>query len=79
MNLYAVFTENTGNKISEAWLVMAKDEEDAKAKTVKEGESWHHPAKYTVTKVVFLRETVPADTKAMEYLYVRYVYSWERE
>lgn len=37
MNLYAVFTENTENKISEAWLVMAKNEEDAKAKAVKAG------------------------------------------
>lgn len=79
MNLYAVFTENTGNKISEGWIVMAKDEEEAKAKAVKEGESWHHPAKYTATNAVFLRETVPSDTQAMEYLEVRYIYSWERD
>lgn len=79
MNLYAVFTENTGDKIGEAWLVMADNEEEAKAKAVKEGESWHYPAKYTVTKVVFLRETVLSDTRAMEYLEVRYIYSWERD
>lgn len=37
MNLYAVFTENTGDKIGEAWLVMADNEEEAKAKAVKAG------------------------------------------
>lgn len=78
MNLYTVFTENNGNKISEVWLVMAKDEEDAKAKTVKEGESWLYPAKYTMIKAVFLRETVPSDMRA-GHLHVRYLNSWERE
>lgn len=37
MNLYAVFTENTGDKIGEAWLVMADNEEEAKAKAAKAG------------------------------------------
>lgn len=78
MNLYAVFTENTENKISEAWLVMAKDEEEAKTNAIAEGESesW---GKYTATKVVFLRESYHGDVEAMEGAKARYIYSWERE
>lgn len=79
MNMYAVFTENDWDNICEMWLVMASDEEDAKAKAVKEGENRHYPTKYTATKVVFLREALPADAQAMDYLEARYLYSWEKE
>lgn len=41
MKMYAVFTENDWDNICEMWLVMASDEEDAKVKAVKEGESRH--------------------------------------
>lgn len=79
MKMYAVFTENDWDNICEMWLVMANDEENAKVKAVKEGESRHYPTKYTATKVVFLREALPADAQAMDYLDARYLYSWERE
>lgn len=79
MKMYAVFTENDWDNICEMWLVMANDEEDAKVKAVKEGENRHYPTKYTATKVVFLREALPADAQAMDYLDARYLYSWERE
>lgn len=79
MKMYAVFTENDWDNICEMWLVMANDEENAKVKAVKEGESRHYPTKYTATKVVFLREALPADAQAMDYLDARYLYNWERE
>ena len=79
MKMYAVFTENDWDNICEMWLVMARDEEDAKMKAVKEGESRHYPTKYTATKVVFLREALSTDAQAMDYLDALYLYSWERE
>lgn len=79
MKMYAVFTENNWNDICEMWLVMASNEEDAKVKAVKEGESRHYPTKYTATKVVFLRDALPADAQAMDHLDARYLYSWEQE
>lgn len=79
MKIYAVFTENDWDNICEMWLVMARDEEDAKMKAVKEGESRYYSTKYTATKVVFLREALSADAQAMDYLDARYLYSWERE
>ena len=79
MKMYAVFTENDWDNICEMWLVMARDEEDAKMKAVKEGESRHYPTKYTATKVVFFREALFTDAQAMDYLDARYLYSWERE
>lgn len=79
MKMYAVFTENDWDNIYEMWLVMARDEEDAKMKAVKEGESRHYPTKYTATKVVFLRDALSTDAQAMDYLDARYLYSWERE
>ena len=36
MKMYAVFTEKDWDNICEMWLVMARDEEDAKMKAVKE-------------------------------------------
>lgn len=79
MKMYAVFTENDWDNICEMWLVMARDEEDAKMKAVKEGESRHYPTKYTATKVVFLREALSTDAQAMDYLDAHCLYSWERE
>lgn len=79
MKMYAVFTENDWDNICEMWLVMARDEEDAKMKAVEEGESRDRSTKYTATKVVFLREALSTDAQAMDYLDARYLYSWERE
>lgn len=79
MKMYAVFTENDWDNICEMWLVMARDEEDAKMKAVKEGESRNYHTKYTATKVVFLREALSTDAQAMDYLDTYYLYSWERE
>lgn len=78
MKMYAVFTENTDDHLNDMWLVMANNEEEAKANAVAEGESesW---GKYTVTKVVFLRESCANDIEAMKGTKAQYLYSWERE
>lgn len=78
MKMYAVFTENTDNNYNEMWLVMANDEEEAKANAIAEGESvsW---GRYTATKVVFLRESCAGDKEAMEGANAQYLYSWERK
>lgn len=78
MKMYAVFTENTDDRLNDMWLVMANDEEEAKASAIAEGESesW---GKYTATKVVFLRESCANDIKAMKGAKAQYLYSWERE
>lgn len=78
MKMYVVFTENTDDRLNDMWLVMANDEEEAKANAIVEGEfkSW---GKYTATKVVFLRESCASDTKAMKGAKAQYLYSWERE
>lgn len=78
MTMYAVFTINTDDNLNEMWLVMADNEEEAKAKAVAQGEleSW---GKYTATKVVFLREACANDVEAMGGEKARYCYSWERE
>lgn len=78
MKMYAVFTENTDDHLNDMWLVMANNEEEAKANAVAEGESesW---GKYTATKVVFLRESCANDIEAMKGAKAQYLYSWERE
>lgn len=78
MKMYAVFTENTYDRLNDMWLVMANDEEEAKTNAIAEGEfeSW---GKDTATKVVFLRESCANDIKAMKDAKVQYLYSWERE
>ena len=78
MKMYVVFTENTDDRHKDMWLVIAKDEEEAKANAIAEGEfeSW---GKYTATKVVFLRESCAGDAKAMKGAKAQYLYSWERE
>ena len=78
MKMYAVFTENTDDSLNDMWLVMANDEEEAKANAIAEGESesW---GKYTATKVVFLRESCAGDKEAMKGANAQYLYSWERK
>lgn len=78
MKMYAVFTENTDDRLNDMWLVMANDEEEAKANAIAEGEfeSW---GKYTATKVVFLCESCTNIIEAMKGAKAQYLYSWERE
>lgn len=78
MKMYVVFTENTYDRLNDMWLVMANDEEEAKANAIAEGEyeSW---GKYTATKVVFLCESCANAIEAMKGAKAQYLYSWERE
>lgn len=78
MKMYAVFTENTDDRLNDMWLVMANNEEEAKANAIAEGESesW---GKYTATKVVFLCESYANAIEAMKGAKAQYLYSWERE
>ena len=78
MKMYVVFTENTDDRLNDMWLVMANDEEEAKANAIAEGEfeSW---GKYTATKVVFLCESCANSIEAMKGAKARYLCSWERE
>lgn len=78
MKMYAVFTENTDDRLNDMWLVMANDEEEAKANAIAEGEfeSW---GKYTATKVVFLCESCTNAIETMKGAKARYLCSWERE
>lgn len=78
MKMYAVFLENIDNNYNEMWLVMANDEEEAKANAIARGESvsW---GRYTAIKAVFLRESCVGDKEAMEEANAQYLYSWERK
>lgn len=76
MNLYAVFVDNINENTVEIWMVKASSEEEARAIIDRDLKSW---GDYTVIKISFLREAIPADTEAMECLEAKLVYSWEKE